>query len=369
MPGRPVLQGRRDQLHHLPCCEPTGSFTQPDHLADPQNTYSSSGAGSCTTCPDGQYSSGGWSSCQSCSAGTYSTGGSGCLTCAAGTVSSNGAASCTACSPGYYSNNAANGCQACQAGTYTATSGQTSCTSCTPGYFQTYTAQTGCNICQCGTYQGNTGATTCQTCSSVNNQQATSPQGSTSQSQCTAIGAGYYTNSSGCAAQCPGGSYSTGGQTSCTSCSSNQVAPAGATASSQCSTCKTGTLPNASKTSCTATASGKRRRDQLPLPRCPPGHTACKTTKRGKTFYTCVDTKSDIEACGGCPGDAGVWEDCTAFDPLANASCVNGQCQYRCPSTHRLTPLGCVRTSMRHAGQKRVVAWMEESAFAPSPSW
>lgn len=56
---------------------------------------------------------------------------------------------------------------------------------------------------------------------------------------------------------------------------------------------------------------------------CTRGTVQCSTPNGG---YECLDTQSDLEACGGCPGsDSSV--DCSAMPNVRNVQCVDGQCQ------------------------------------------
>jgi hypothetical protein len=80
------------------------------------------------------------------------------------------------------------------------------------------------------------------------------------------------------------------------------------------------------------------RRKKTPL--CPPGHAACPVGRSKR--LECVDISSHLTSCGGCPG-SGEGQDCTEFDTIASASCVSGQCQYRCPDNYEMTSIGCVR--------------------------
>jgi hypothetical protein len=52
---------------------------------------------------------------------------------------------------------------------------------------------------------------------------------------------------------------------------------------------------------------------------CDKGLEYCELDKGG---WECMDTASDIESCGGCPG---IGEDCTLLDAYA-VSCINGTC-------------------------------------------
>lgn len=58
-----------------------------------------------------------------------------------------------------------------------------------------------------------------------------------------------------------------------------------------------------------AAASGLTRRQQReallakndrPPSYCPNGWTACKVDEEDEEAYECIDTKSDLESCGGC---------------------------------------------------------------------
>lgn len=59
---------------------------------------------------------------------------------------------------------------------------------------------------------------------------------------------------------------------------------------------------------------------------CSTGETRCPIPHRGgKDTYECVDTRSDIESCGGCVF-GGEGEDCTSIEGAAAVSCVEGKC-------------------------------------------
>lgn len=77
---------------------------------------------------------------------------------------------------------------------------------------------------------------------------------------------------------------------------------------------------------------------------CPPGHKACPVKSGQRNWFECIDVSSDLLSCGGCRGQ-GDGEDCTAFDPIASAQCVRGQCQFECPKGYTLTLIGCEKAS------------------------
>ncbi|PPQ88367.1 LOW QUALITY PROTEIN: hypothetical protein CVT25_002113 [Psilocybe cyanescens] len=69
---------------------------------------------------------------------------------------------------------------------------------------------------------------------------------------------------------------------------------------------------------------------------CPIGLSACQIIGRGTESWECVDTKQDLESCGGCmiqssyPGfskEEGV--DCTAINGISDVSCVDSRCLVR----------------------------------------
>lgn len=205
---------------------------------------------------------------------------------------------------------------------------------------------------QCGKYSTSTRATRCGSCPSGE----TGPMGSNSAANCSATPAGEYSDSNGCAAACPAGTYSSSSSaTSCTNCTSNTYSSSN---SSSCSTCATGTAPNSGHSTCTATSTAAmRRRDQATMAQnlfCLPGYTSCPipgfTTRKSapgwNPGFECINTASDVESCGGCVGGLGsTGVDCTLFDPLARASCQQGVCHYSCPKGYDLTKTGCIRQS------------------------
>lgn len=86
---------------------------------------------------------------------------------------------------------------------------------------------------------------------------------------------------------------------------------------------------------------------------CPRGFTAC--TVSGNDYgFECVDTRTELEACGGCvngyynaDGDKAVGIDCATLHGVAlgGASCVRGQCKVTtCRHGFHLKGSKCVRT-------------------------
>ncbi|ORY26668.1 hypothetical protein BCR39DRAFT_484249 [Naematelia encephala] len=64
--------------------------------------------------------------------------------------------------------------------------------------------------------------------------------------------------------------------------------------------------------------------------RCPPGLSACATYSSSpalKGAFECLDTRSSLEACGGCPGTGGV--DCSAIDNADDVTCEQSRCVIR----------------------------------------
>lgn len=65
---------------------------------------------------------------------------------------------------------------------------------------------------------------------------------------------------------------------------------------------------------------------------CPGGQTACTVPGRGATSWECIDTKSDLESCGGCvlsafnPPGQQQGRDCTDIPGVFDVSCVEGHC-------------------------------------------
>ena len=166
-----------------------------------------------------------------------------------------------------------------------------------------------------------------------------SDKGSDSRRDCFAIPSGFAANAEGCATQCPAGSFATtqaGTATkTCEACPSDSIAQPGSTS---CQKCRIGTRPDGTQASCTPTSTkliGKRSKQPL----CLPGHQACRNPK-GQ--LECIDTSSHLTSCGGCPG-SGRGTDCTAFDPMATAVCVQGGCRYSCPKGYRMAATGCER--------------------------
>ena len=253
-----------------------------------KNTYSSSGAATCTKCPDGQYTTGtgstactgcpagsycvngtnpqtcpagqystmSSSSCTSCGAGTYNTGSgnSGCTRCEAGYkctgganrekcpagyYSTAGSVSCTRCAAGKYSSAGAGSCSSCPAGKYSA-AGASSCTSCPAGSY----CPGGSNkiTCAAGTYTNTTGKSSCSTCGAGTYNSGTGNIG------CSTCEAGYYCTGGTARAACPAGTYRTGtggtSSSSCTTCEAGYYCTGGSARAA----CPSGTTSNARAT-------------------------------------------------------------------------------------------------------------------------
>lgn len=106
----------------------------------------------------------------------------------------------------------------------------------------------------------------------------------------------------------------------------------------------------------------KVRRDNAPsalssgIPRqlvarreCPWGQSLCPIPIRngGARGFECIDTSSDLEACGGCPGDGGA-VDCSALPHVGVVGCVNGACRVSsCKRGFVLSAGRCVKRSKR----------------------
>jgi hypothetical protein len=209
---------------------------------------SSTGATSCSVCPDGQYNDNNQAAsvCNLCSAGKYriafNVGGPGvCTNCSAGYYNpSTGQSTCTPATVGnYVSYSGATSTTLCRVGTYSNALASTGCTACPIGFSQARSGETGCVICTAGRYVNNTGSGSCIDCL------AGSFSNILGSSSCTLCPAGTYQNlntSTTCYA-CLSGTYNrkTGfSGASCTNCDmgtySKQVAnsPVGPTICIDC---------------------------------------------------------------------------------------------------------------------------------------
>ncbi|WWC93577.1 hypothetical protein V866_000412 [Kwoniella sp. B9012] len=116
-----------------------------------------------------------------------------------------------------------------------------------------------------------------------------------------------------------------------------------------------------------ATASGLARRSLIERRRlaeqetmqaywCPKSFTPCQL-ENDPDSYECIDTKNDLESCGGClygaynpPGHpnttAAVGTDCSSLRGVAlgHSSCIDGSCQFDCKKGWELDGDGCART-------------------------
>ncbi|GAA6009351.1 hypothetical protein JCM11491_004285 [Sporobolomyces phaffii] len=64
---------------------------------------------------------------------------------------------------------------------------------------------------------------------------------------------------------------------------------------------------------------------------CPFGHSLCPVGLEGGV--ECIDTSSNLESCGGCPGQGGV--DCSALAGVSASSCVDSVCEiWACLDSH-----------------------------------
>ncbi|WOO77988.1 Protein priA [Vanrija pseudolonga] len=118
----------------------------------------------------------------------------------------------------------------------------------------------------------------------------------------------------------------------------------------------TNTAAPTTTTSVDAVPTAARRRMGLDLlaRACEPGFTACKANRgtvknpfqlpmAGDAYvaYSCIDTQSDLESCGGCPGEDGV--DCSAIRGAVSAACVRGRCVVKkCERRFRLRHGECL---------------------------
>ncbi|GAA5840701.1 hypothetical protein JCM3766R1_000516 [Sporobolomyces carnicolor] len=69
---------------------------------------------------------------------------------------------------------------------------------------------------------------------------------------------------------------------------------------------------------------------------CPHGHSLCPVAhdSLGGGAKECIDTASNLESCGGCPGQGGV--DCSALPGVSASSCQDSRCEiWACLDTHR----------------------------------
>lgn len=77
---------------------------------------------------------------------------------------------------------------------------------------------------------------------------------------------------------------------------------------------------------------------------CPAGTEPC-LARSGAPGWECLNTASDIEACGGCPGSQTA-EDCTTLPGAATVSCQYGKCFVdSCARGFRLVDNECIRVS------------------------
>lgn len=92
-----------------------------------------------------------------------------------------------------------------------------------------------------------------------------------------------------------------------------------------CQACPAGQTSNSAKTACVPIPSGKPKTVKKRAQVCESGMTACPLPN-GRKGFECVDTSSNVNSCGGCWA-TGEGEDCTVFDDMAEAQCIQGKCQ------------------------------------------
>ncbi|KZT60708.1 hypothetical protein CALCODRAFT_448152 [Calocera cornea HHB12733] len=86
---------------------------------------------------------------------------------------------------------------------------------------------------------------------------------------------------------------------------------------------------------------------------CPKGLSLCGVQSSwSNTNWECIDTKTDLESCGGCVmgvmGTPSSGVDCTAIEGVEDVACDGGKCQvFSCAPGYRVSDCGttCVRTS------------------------
>ncbi|EJU00473.1 hypothetical protein DACRYDRAFT_23351 [Dacryopinax primogenitus] len=86
---------------------------------------------------------------------------------------------------------------------------------------------------------------------------------------------------------------------------------------------------------------------------CPKGLSLCGIQSSwSNTNWECIDTRSDLESCGGClvgvMGTSGTGVDCTAIEGVEDVACNEAKCQvFSCASGYRVSDCGtsCVRTA------------------------
>ena len=186
------------------------------------DTAGASGASQCRLCPAGQFAStAGTKTCSPCPVNTYSTTGAlACVSCPAGMDSYGeiGSDMCGKCDPGSANPTQGASCADCPVGTYQDKYGQKICRKCSIGMYSNDIGATACQTCDAGTYSPRLGSRSCRTC----------PAGTYSKAgrgSCAMCGVGKYSDpgSTGCTA-CPPGSYATDkGSGSCTACPSGSM--------------------------------------------------------------------------------------------------------------------------------------------------
>lgn len=73
---------------------------------------------------------------------------------------------------------------------------------------------------------------------------------------------------------------------------------------------------------------------------CDAGYTACPLKTKTGWLSRCIDTTSELYACGGCPGLPGT-ADCTELIGVADVQCVKSTCQSE-SSARGMGEIGCL---------------------------
>lgn len=202
-------------------------------------------------------------------------------------------------------------CATCEQGTYSPHgSGCIPCDAAAGNAYSTCPQQPSCN--DGATYNEHEGTCTC------------SPGFEYKNDHCSQCQPGYFSSDGITCHPCEAGSFSESGAEQCTTCPDGSIAPHPGTAHT-CTPCEHGLTNNNAHTSCIPESSkGYSRKRSMS---CGVGLTTCPIkTPRGKVGWECLDTQSNIQSCGGC-WSTGEGVDCSDFDPLADAACVQGTCQ------------------------------------------
>ena len=252
--GKKSAMGSYDQSHCLDVCPAGQTGPAGFCLPCPAGTFkSSTGSGSCATCPVNSNSSLGSSLC-TCIVGYTGPDGSLCTACAPGTFKDQpGSATCTTCPEYSDSLSASSSRRACKCNSGATGSDGGPCHPCEAGKFKTQPGNAWCTSCMSGKYSDIPGATAASSCN-LCPPRSDSPSGSGRVSACrcnvgatgidggpcSACAAGKYKSFSGSGAciNCPTGTYSTTmgalAFSTCTSCPDRSNSPSGSDSRSNC---------------------------------------------------------------------------------------------------------------------------------------